>query len=345
MTLEAVSPPRVPPEGAPPRAIPDRLVPPWRRFAGSWEAMLLGVAAAVFLIDALASPYFLDLWNLSDATFNFTEKAIIALAMAFVVMAGEIDLSVGGIVALASTAMGAAAAAGAGTPALVLVGLGVGAACGLFNGFLVARLGLPSIMATVGTMSLYRGLSYVALGDGVYKDYPAGLAWFGQGYVWEMLSFEFAAFLALAVVAGVVLHRTTFGRAVRAIGNNPVAARFSGLRVERVKLLLFAATGLAAGLAAVMLTGRLGSTRPSIALGWELDVVTVVVLGGIDIQGGSGTVPGVVIAAIVLGLVTYGLGLLNVPGIIMSIVVGLMLIGTIALPILVRRALARRRPA
>lgn len=340
MTPEALSP-----RGPAPRAIPDRLVPPWRRFAGSWEALLLGVAATVFTVDALASPYFLDLWNLSDATFNFTEKAIIALAMGFVVMAGEIDLSVGGTVALASTAMGAAAAAGAPTPVLVLVGLGVGAGCGLFNGLLVARLGLPSIMATVGTMSLYRGLSYVALGDGVYKDYPAGLAWFGQGYVWQMLSFEFACFLVLAVLAGLVLHRTTFGRAVRAIGNNPFAARFSGLRVERIKLLLFVATGLAAGLAAVMLTGRLGSTRPSIALGWELDVVTVVVLGGIDIQGGSGTVPGVVLAALVLGLVTYGLGLLNVPGIIMSIVVGLMLIGTIALPILARRVLARRRTA
>ncbi len=340
MTLQAV-----PADIPTPRAIPDRLVPPWRRFAGSWEALLLGVAAAVFAADALASPYFLDLWNLSDATFNFTEKAIMALAMAFVVMAGEIDLSVGGIVALSSTAMGAAAAAGAGTPALVLTGLGVGAACGAFNGLLVARLGLPSIMATVGTMSLYRGLAYVSLGDGVYKDYPAGLAWFGQGYVWQMLSFEFATFLALAVVAGIVLHRTTFGRAVRAIGNNPFAARFSGLRVERVKLSLFIATGIASGLAAVMLTGRLGSTRPSIALGWELDVVTVVVLGGIDIQGGAGTIPGVVIAAIVLGLVTYGLGLLNVPGIIMSIVVGLMLIGTIALPILVRRALARRSAA
>lgn len=345
MTPETAPPKRVPPEAVARRAIPDRLVPPWRRFAGSWEALLLGVAAAVFAADALASPYFLDLWNLSDATFNFTEKAIIALAMAFVVMAGEIDLSVGGIVALASTAMGAAAAAGASTPALAAIGLGVGAACGLFNGVLVARLGLPSIMATVGTMSLYRGLSYVALGDGVYKDYPAGLAWFGQGYVWQMLSFEFASFLGLALVAGVVLHRTTFGRAVRAIGNNPFAARFSGLRVERVKLLLFVATGAASGLAAVMLTGRLGSTRPSIALGWELDVVTVVVLGGIDIQGGSGTIPGVVMAALVLGLVTYGLGLLNVPGIIMSIVVGLMLIGTIALPILVRKALARWRSA
>ncbi|WP_237481411.1 ABC transporter permease [Lichenibacterium dinghuense] len=327
------------------RPLPDSLMSPLRRFATSWEALLLAVAAAVFVANSLASPYFLDVWNLSDATFNFTEKSIIALAMAFVVMAGEIDLSVGGIVALSSTAMGEAAAAGVGTPGLVAVGLGVGAACGLFNGLLVARLGLPSIMATIGTMSLYRGVSYLALGDGVLKDYPAGFGWFGQGYVAGPLSFEFACFLVLAVIAGVALHRTVFGRAVRAIGSNPFAALFSGLRVGRIRLVLFLLTGLASGLAAVMLTGRLGSTRPSIALGWELDVVTIVVLGGISIQGGSGTVPGVVIAAFVMGLVTYGLGLLNVPGIVMSIVVGALLIGTIALPILVGRALRRRRAA
>ncbi len=336
MTLDAVPAPR---------AIPDRLASPLRRAAGSWEALLFAVGVAVFAANALASPYFLDVWNLSDATFNFTEKSVVALAMAFVVTAGEIDLSVGGIIALASTAMGEAAAGGTGTPGLVAVGLGTGAACGLVNGLLVARLGLPSIMATIGTMSLYRGLSYLALGDGVLKDYPAGLGWFGQGYAWGPVSFEFASFLVLALVAGVVLHRTVFGRAVRAVGSNAVAARFSGLRVERIRLVLFLLTGLASGFAAVMLTGRLGSTRPSIALGWELDVVTIVVLGGVSIQGGSGTIPGVVIAALVMGLVTYGLGLLNVPGIIMSIVVGLMLIGTIALPILVRRIIPPRRPA
>jgi len=327
------------------RVIPDRLLGPIGRSAIRWETLLLALAAAIFLANALASPYFLDIWNLSDATFNFTEKAIIALALAFVVMAGEIDLSMGGTIALASTAMGEAAVLGLSTSALVAVGLGVGGACGLVNGVLIARLGLPSIMATIGTMSLYRGLSYLALGDGVLKDYPAAFGWFGQGYVWQALSFEFACFLVLAVVAGLVLHRTVFGRAVRAIGNNAFAARFSGLPDERIRMILFLLTGLAAGLAAVMLTSRLGSTRPSIALGWELDVVTIVVLGGVSIQGGSGTIPGVVLAAFVLGLVTYGLGLLNVPGIIMSIVVGAMLIGTIALPILAGRILAaRRRP-
>ena len=160
-----------------------------------------------------------------------------------------------------------------------------------------------------------------------------------------MLSFEFTCFIVLRILAGVVLHKTVFGRAVRAIGNNPFAARFSGLRVERVRFVVFLMTGLAAGLASIMLTSRLGSTRPSIALGWELDIVTIVVLGGVNIQGGAGTIAGVVIAAFVMGLVTYGLGLLNVPGIIMSIVIGAMLIAVIALPILVRRLIGGRRAA
>ncbi len=326
-----------------PRAIPDRTVPALRRFATSWEALLIVVAILIFIANSLASPFFLDIWNLSDATFNFTEKSIIALAMAFIVMAGEIDLSVGGIIAVTSTAMGAAAAAGAGTPVLVGVGLGTGALCGLFNGLLIARLGLPSIVATIGTMSLFRGISYIVLGDGSYTQYPHDFAYFGQGYVWQMISFEFASFLLLAGVAAVILHKTVFGRAVRAIGNNPFAARFSGLKVERIKFILFLASGVASGFAAIMLTSRLGSTRPSIALGWELDVVTIVVLGGVSILGGSGTIGGVVLAAFVMGLVTYGLGLLNVPGIIMSIVIGLMLITVIAAPILARRFSNRRR--
>ncbi|UDL93870.1 ABC transporter permease [Lichenihabitans sp. PAMC28606] len=328
-----------------PRAIPNQTGSGFGRFLKSWEALLMVVAALIFIANSFASPFFLDIWNLSDATFNFTEKSIVALSMAFIIMSGEIDLSVGGIIAVASTAMGAAAHAGASVAELVAIGLVVGALCGCFNGLLIAGLGLPSIVATIGTMSLFRGISYLVLGDGSYKDYPTGFSFFGQGYVWQMISFEFASFLLLSVVAAVVLHKSVFGRAVRAIGNNPFAARFSGLRVGRIKFILFLVSGLASGLAAVMLTSRLGSTRPSIAAGWELDVVTIVVLGGVNILGGSGTIGGVVIAAFVMGLVTYGLGLLNVPGIIMSIVIGAMLITVIAAPILARKISNRPRPA
>lgn len=315
-----------------PRVIPDRLTSPLTRALRSWEALLFAVAVAVFIVNSFASPYFLNAWNLSDATFNFTEKAMIAFAMALLIVAGEIDLSVAAIIALASTVMGLVMTAGYGTPEIVLAGLATGLACGALNGFFVARLGLPSIVVTIGTMSLFRGISYIVLGDQAFTGYPKDFAYFGQGYVWWVFSFELVLFAVLAIGFYILLHRTNFGRAVYAIGNNPTAALFSGIRVDRVRFILFLLTGFMSGVAAVCLTSRLGSTRPSIATGMELEVVTMVVLGGVSILGGSGGIPGVVLAAIIMGLVTFGFGLLNVPGIVMSIFLGLLLIGTIALP-------------
>jgi rhamnose transport system permease protein len=319
------------------RSIPDRLQSPLTRALRSWEAILVAVAIAVFVTNSFTSPFFLNAWNLSDATFNFTEKAMIAFAMAMLIIAGEIDLSVASIIALASTAMGLAMEAGAGVPVLVLVGICTGVLCGAVNGALVAGLGLPSIVVTIGTMSLFRGIAYIVLGDQAFTGYPPGFDYFGQGYVWWVFSFELVLFAVLALVYWALLHRTSFGRAVYAIGNNATAAQFSGIRVARVRFILFLLTGLMSGIAAVCLTSRLGSTRPSIATGFELEVVTMVVLGGVNILGGSGSIPGVVLAALIMGMVTFGFGLLNVPGIVMSIFLGLLLIGVIALPRLLRR--------
>lgn len=325
-----------------PRTIPDRLDNPFRSAVFSWEALLVLVAVAIFIVNSLASPYFLNAWSLSDLTFNFTEKALIALAMGLLIISGEIDLSVAAIIALASTLMGMAVQAGVGTPGLVLTGISVGLACGAFNGAMVTGLGLPSIVVTIGTMSLFRGVSYIILGDQAYKGYPADFAFFGQGYVWWVVSFELVLFLVAALIYGFVLHRTSFGRRIFAIGNNPVAAQFSGVRVGRIKFVLFCLTGLMAGIASVLITSRLGSTRPSIAQGYELEAITMVVLGGVSILGGSGTIPGVVLAAFIMGLVTFGLGLLNVPGIVMSIFIGLLLITVIALPIVWNRFAGKR---
>lgn len=320
-----------------PRHIPDRLDKPLSSAIFSWEALLVVVAVAIFAINSFASPYFLDPYSLSDLTFNFTEKGLIAFAMALLIISGEIDLSVAAIIALASTMMGMAVQAGAGTPVLVLIGIVVGLGCGAFNGLLVTRLGLPSIVVTIGTMSLFRGIAFIILGDQAYKGYPESFAFFGQGYVWWVVSFELVLFLVAAVVYWLVLHRTSFGRRVFAIGNNPVAAQFSGVRVGRIKFILFCLTGLMSGIASVLITSRLGSTRPSIAQGYELEVITMVVLGGVSILGGAGSILGVVLAAFIMGLVTFGLGLLNVPGIVMSIFIGLLLIIVIALPIVWRR--------
>lgn len=220
------------------------------------------------------------------------------------------------------------------------IGLGVGLLCGAFNGTLVTRFGLPSIVVTIGTMSLFRGICFIVLGDKAFSGYPDSFAFFGQGYVAWVITFELMLFCLLAVGFGVALQRTTFGRRVYAIGNNATAARFSGVKVERVKMTLFLLTGLMSGIAAICLTSRLGSTRPSIGAGMELEVVTMVVLGGVSILGGSGSIFGVVMAALIMGMVTFGLGLLNVPGIVMSIFIGLLLIAVIAAPRLV--AMARR---
>ena len=324
-----------------PSGIPDRTRSPLRRVVASWEFLLLIVGIGIFYLNMQASPYFLDPWNLSDATFNFTEKAMIAFAMALVIICGEIDLSVASIIALVSTCMGFAVQMGADTGMLIVIGLLIGAVCGAFNGFLVAGLGLPSIVVTIGTLSLFRGIAYIMLGDKAYSGYPESFAFFGQGYVWWVITFEIVLFIVLAILFYVLLHRTSFGRSVIAIGNNPTAALFSGIRVARVKFILFVLTGIMSAVAAICLTSRLGSTRPSIAVGWELEIVTMVVLGGVNILGGSGTVPGVVIAAIIMGIVTFGLGLLNVPGIVMSIFIGLLLITVIALPIVIRRTRLR----
>ena len=214
----------------------------------------------------------------------------------------------------------------------VLATLGVGLLCGLFNGLLVTRFNLSSIVITIGTMSLYRGITYILLGDQALNHYPESFAWFGQGYVWGALSFEFALFILLAAAFTFLLHKTNFGRRTYAIGNNPTGAWFSGINVKRHNLVLFALVGLMAGLAAVLLTSRLGSTRPTLA-----------VLGGVNILGGSGSMPGVIIAAFLMGLVTFGLSLLNVPGIVMSVIIGAMLIVVISLPIITRRMMQRRR--
>lgn len=179
-----------------PRHIPDRLEGRGARLLKSWESLLLVVACLIFLGNSLASPYFLDPWNLSDATFNFTEKAMIAFAMALVIISGEIDLSVASIIALASTAMGYAVQLGFDTPALVVIGLSVGLLCGAINGLLITGLGLPSIVVTIGTMSLFRGLSFIILGDQAFTGYPDSFSWFGQGYVWWVFSFEFTLFVS-----------------------------------------------------------------------------------------------------------------------------------------------------
>jgi len=336
-------------------AVRDSAPRQWRDMLLRWEVILVLLLAATIIVNTIVSPYFLDIFNLADATFNFSEKAIIALGMALLILVREIDLSVAAIVALASMAIGYAAEAGFGAGALFAVGIGVGLACGVFNGLLVTWFSLPSIVVTIGTMSLFRGLTQVILGDQAKTKYPQEFLDLGQSYFIKMketgipgivippVPLSFLIFLVLTVLFGIVLHKTATGRRLFAIGSNPVAARFSGIPVDRLRLCLFILSGALSGLAAALLTARLGSMRSNIGIGWELDIVTMVILGGVSIAGGVGSIPGVFLAVLVLGLVTFGMSLNNIPGQVVSVYIGALLILVIAIPRLIDKIRVRPR--
>lgn len=318
----------------------------------TWERILIALIVLVYLGFGLGIEGFFTPYALADSTYNFSEKALIALAMALLVIGGEIDLSIAAIMALASMAMGFAMKAGADTATMVLAALATGAACGALNGWLVTRWKLPSIVVTIGTLSLYRGLAQVVLGDQAITGYPETLVTWGNGYLgdvlglpWLIVPIEFAVMLIAALLVGLFLHATVHGRRIYAIGANATAARFSGIAVDRYRMGLFIFAGVMAALAAILLTGRIGSTRPNLAMGWELDAVTIVILGGVSILGGKGSIVGTVLAAVLLGSFTFAMGMLNVTGIVVSMVVGGLLIAAMVLPQYLRRLAAHFRKA
>ena len=318
--------------------------PRWRASAlARWEGVLVLLLVAICAANAWASPYFLDAQNLLDSTQSFSEKSIIALGMALVILGRDIDLSVASIVALCSTVMGALAAHGVGTAGLLGASLLTGTALGMFNGGLVTRLGLPAIVVTIGTVSLFRGVAFIVLGDGAYTEFPEGFDVLGQGYWLGVVPYEFLVLLLLAAGFYVLLHHTRIGRNLYAYGQNPDAARYSGIAVEAHRFWFFTLNGAMSGLAAAFLTSRIGATRPNVATGWDLEVIAIVVLGGVGISGGTGRMSGVILAMFVMGMLTFGLGLRNVPGIAMSIVVGALLIISVALPAIAKKLAAAPR--
>jgi rhamnose transport system permease protein len=290
-----------------------------------WEWLLVALIIIVTLFNTWLSPYFLQANNLFRTSSDFMEMGLMMLPMAFIIITGNIDLSVASNLAMCANGWNIWAAAGA---ALVLGGL-----AGLFNGFLIARVKLPALVVTLGTLAFYRGMAYVLLGDQAARGYPASFTYLGQGKIGHTpVPFALVLFLVLAFIFGLVLHKTTFGRAIYTIGNNEEAARYSGVNVARIKMSIFVLSGLMAALAGIVLAARFGSTRPDIGLGMELDVITATVLGGIDISGGSGTMIGAVLSLILIGLMRFGMSLVNIQGQVQGIAIGFLLILAIMLP-------------
>jgi len=303
-----------------------------------WESLLVALIIVAAIINSSMSPFFFNGNNLLRTTSDFMEIGLMMLPMVFIIVTGNIDLSIASILGLSASLMGWLYMGGWNIWLAVLVALIVSVLAGLLNGVLIARLRLPALAVTLGTLSFYRGLAYVLLGDQAARDYPPEFTYLGQGTIGDTrIPFSLLVFAVFAVIFGLVLHKTTFGRYLFAIGNNEAAARYSGVSVERIKIIIFVLSGVMAAIAGFILAARFGSTRPDIGSGLELTVITVTVLGGVSIFGGSGTLIGAVLALVLVGILRFGMGLINLQGQVQDIVIGSLLILSILLPRLARQ--------
>jgi rhamnose transport system permease protein len=298
-----------------------------------WEWMLVALILMDVLITIRLSPFFLDARNLSRTSSDFMEIGLMMLPMVFIIITGNIDLSVASNMGMSASFMGLLHNMGVNIWVAAFAGLLLGTLGGFLNGYLVARVKLPSLVVTLGTYAFYRGIAYGFLGDQAARGYPKAFTYFGQGKVFDTLvPFSVALFIIMVIIFGLVLHRTTFGRYLYAIGNNENATLYSGVPVARIKLIIYTLSGFMAALAGLILAARFGSTRPDIGTGLELAVITAVVLGGVDINGGKGTMFGAVLSLLLIGLMRFGMGLLNIQGQVQGVVIGLLLILSILLP-------------
>jgi rhamnose transport system permease protein len=329
---------------APEQTAPD--APRWRSALGRWETLLVGLIVVLFIAGQGISSEFLTADSFTTGSLDLTEVAYMALALTLVIIAAEIDLSVASVLALSSALMAYLWNQGLPLELIMPICIAAGAVCGVFNGLLVTRLGLPSLAVTIGTLALFRGLAFVVIGDESVTDFPT--TWtdraFGN-FAGTFIPDTIVLFAILAIGFGVLLHATPFGRSIYAIGANEEAAYFSGLRVKRIKLILFTVSGLVAGLAGVVITLRNSTAAANVGQGFELTAITAVLLGGVSIFGGRGTIAGVILALLLLGGIQKALLLSeSISSYWIQIVTGTLLVGSVLGPNLARRvAEARRR--
>ncbi len=305
----------------------------WTRLLARWETLLLVALLGLIVVGNSLSPFFLTPGNFSNLVSALMEVAIMALPLTLIIILGEIDLSVESMAGLSSAALGFMWAEGVpleiGIPAVLVMG----AVGGLLNGTLVALGGLPSLVVTLGTLALFRGLALIILGPRGVSNFPPWFTELGFGDVpGTAIPWSFVVFLAIALVLGIVLHRTWIGRQTYAVGRNAGTARFSGVRVARLRIGMFMLSGTVAALAGVILTSRLSSARADAGSGMTITAVTVVLLGGANIFGGSGTIPGTVLAVLTVAVMQNALRLASVSVEVQSIALGLLLILSVVIP-------------
>jgi len=309
----------------------------------SWDTAILVLLLTVLILASLTTEGFLTALNVSYIFSNTSEITIIAFAMLFMIIMGEIDLSVASILALGSAMLGWSYAKGAPIWLSIIICILVGTLCGLVNGFLVTKLGLGSLAVTIGTLALYRGIANGILGENTVNEFPEfwtsfGFDTFGTSFMPKTLPL----IIFFGIMFGILLHRTPFGRRTLAIGQSPEAARFAGVNIIRHKMIVFTFTGFMSGIAGVVYTFRFSTAQADNGVGIELLVISAILLGGVSIFGGIGTMWGVVAGVLLAGSVESWLTLREINAQWRTIVTGLLLLLSVAAPVLVQKSKSRR---
>lgn len=284
----------------------------------------------------LLTPHFLTVSNLLNVAQQTAINAVIAVGLTYVIISAGIDLSVGSIVAFSGVVMAGALQAGWPVPLAVLAGLGVGSACGVVNGLLIAFGRLPPFIATLGMMSVARGLGLLYTSGRPVSGFGDSFRWLATG---ELAGVPVPVVIMLAVyaVAHFVLRRTKFGRYVFAIGGNEEASLLSGVPVAGYKVAVYGVSGMLAALGAVLLTARLNSAQPIAGINYELDAIAATVIGGASLMGGQGSVIGTLIGALIMGVLRNGLNLLGVSSFFQQVVIGSVIIAAVLLDTVFKR--------
>jgi rhamnose transport system permease protein len=305
------------------------------RSTARWETGLAAVVVIVVIVGSSVSPQFLTGNNLFNVGLSNGEIAIMTLPMTLIIISGEIDLSVASILGMASALLGVLWSKGLPMPAIFAIVAIVGLAAGAVNGLLVTRLRLPSLAVTIGTLALYRGIATILLGPNTVANFPTAytnLGVNGVPFTGDDVTYSTLFFVILAIIFGVVLHSTPFGRSIYAMGASPEAAQFAGIRVKRIKTILFMVSGLICSFAGVLWTFRLDTAVQNNGLGLELDVVAIVLLAGVSIFGGKGSIIGVVLAVLAFAGIQNMLLLTNFNQEATGIVTGGLLLASVFLP-------------
>ncbi|HOV64308.1 MAG TPA: ABC transporter permease [Spirochaetia bacterium] len=298
----------------------------WRDFFFQWEWFLVLIFIVVNIFNSFLSPYYFSFSTFINTPTTFLDKAFLVFPMMFILILGSIDISVASTVALSSVIMAVSYNSGLSMPLAIVLCFIVSTVCGFFNGLILVKFKeLPAVIVTLSTQIIYRGIAYIILGDQASGKFPAWFSFFGWGSIGG-IPFILLCFIVCAIIFAIVLHKTSFGRKLYGMGNNITACVYSGVNTDQIILIVFTLTGFMAGVTSIFLTSRMGSTRPNVALGYEMEVIAMVVLGGVSTSGGIGRIGGPILAIFIIGFLSYGLGLINIPAQVVLIVIGLLLI-------------------